>query len=184
MTQTEWENVQKGIYSWFFAATGIQTYWADQKRPQSDVAYSFGVLRPQSLVDEAEPETREREEDEDIYLDSFSSEIFTVNCQVFGTSQAFGKQAMAIMSKAKRALDLQEHLDALTAAGLTVVSASSISNLSAVAGAGFESRASMDVAFRVASVTQAENPSGYFNKVRVTDTDGVVGEDIGPPPEE
>jgi hypothetical protein len=180
----DWSTTQKAIYSWFFEATGIQTAWADQKRPQDEISDSFGTLRVQALTPEAQPETRVREgADGDLYEDSVQTHLLTIGCQVATASQDFEKHATNIMAKAQAKLNLREFQDALSAAGLSVVATGTISNISAIAGAGFESRAAMDVVFRVAAVTEAENASGYFNKIEMT-ANGVLQPMIGPPPDE
>jgi hypothetical protein len=180
----DWSTTQKAIYSWFFSATGFQTAWADQERPQDAIGDGFGTLRVQAFTPEAQPEKRTREgNDGDLYEDSIQTHLLTINCQVATASQDFEKHAMNVLAKAQAKLDLREYQEALSEAGLSVVSTGTLSNISAIAGAGFESRASMDVVFRVAAVTEAENASGYFNKIEMT-ANGVLQPMIGPPPDE
>jgi hypothetical protein len=177
-----WAEIQQAIYTWANGSTDCATAWADQKRPQDDINSAMVTLRPMSVIDEGEAEVRERETSGELYQDSFLSHLLTVNVQVATKSSAFASHAMNIAQRARNSLRLLDFSAGLDAAGLSVVQAGAVSNISAVAGPGFESRATFDVVFRVMSVTEAETSSGWFNQVQITGN-GVVGDWIGPPEE-
>lgn len=173
--------VQKALYTWFKNSTGLPVVWAFQKRPQKDREAGFGVLQ---ILSVGMPPSLEVDEERTIGTAATipaSIEIsrswvgtrrIVVNCQVVTNSQDFECSAFNALSSAQA--QLRGSVDLETGA-LTYVFESPITNLSAVAGEGYESRASMDVTFDVQSVFTEATPSGWFNQAVIN------GKQIGPP---
>lgn len=180
-----WSDVQQALYTWFASSTGLPTSWAFQKRPQDDVANGFGTLTVMSVdfvPSMDQDETRMREAAGELYADQVGLRYLEVNCQVASASQAFDGHAQNLLSRAQAALTLTEYANAFDAAGICVIGSSTITNISAVAGAGFESRASMDVTFCVQSIATPETTDGYFDHVVLVNEDTDNEQEIGPAP--
>lgn len=180
-----WTDVQQALYTWFATSTGLATSWAFQKRPQDNIASGFGTLTvlsvelPPSLE---EDETRTRETAGELYADQVGTRYLTINCQVASAVQSFEGHAQNLLSRAQAALTLTEFNNSLGAAGVTFVRNGAITNISAIAGAGFESRASMDVVFSVQSLSIPEQTDGYFTHTILTNLDTGNTKQIGPAP--
>jgi hypothetical protein len=169
--------IQRALYTWFFDVTGFQVAWANQKRPQDDIVDGIGTLQITSITQEGSAdEVRQREEAGDLYLDRVGSRLIVLNCQVATLNADFESHAMNVLGRAAASLRLDEHFAPLEEAGLSLVSIGALSDISAISGNQYQSRASFDVTFRAQSIARASVASGYFDKVQINN-----GADIGPP---
>lgn len=149
----EWEEVQGAILAWLVDSTGLAVAWAEQpKRTQS--ARPSATLKilsgPRVIHNDHTSKTWNATTS---LIDKVASGIreFTVTAQVYTDDVKPNGHAMNYLARAQAALKMPEFLKALSAAGVAIVTHQGITNLSAIAGADWESRASMDVVFRVAS---------------------------------
>lgn len=184
--------VQKALYNWFANSTELPVDWAFQKKSQRSAPNGFGVLQILSvamLPDLTEDELRTTDINgnsdpaaiaaaAELYKTWVGTRRLIVNCQVVrkpstaGADQSFSTHAFNYLLAAQSTARGSEDLEA---GNLTFVSVSPLTNLSAVAAEGFESRASMDVTFDVQSIFTETVPSGWFNQAVIN------GEQIGPP---
>lgn len=149
----EWETVQGAILAWLVDSTGIRTAWAEQpKRTQdSRPAATLKILSGPRVIHNDHTSKVWNATTE--LIDKVASGLreFTVTAQVYTDSVRPNYHALNYLARAQAALKMPEFLKALSAAGVAVVTHEGINNLTAIAGADWESRASMDVVFRVAS---------------------------------
>lgn len=167
--------VQQALYTWLNSSTGLPTCWAFQERAQDNIATGFAVMTLLSVSmppDIEQDEQRSVETSGELYNEWVGTREIVLNVQVFSATQAFTGHATSLLSEAQATLRGHAGFEA---AGLTFLRESGITNISAVAGAGYESRASMDITFHVFSVFTSSQPSGWFNKAVIN------GKQIGPP---
>jgi hypothetical protein len=94
----------------------------------------------------------------------------TVSCQVMGEG------ALGYITLAQQALSLPSVLAALLAAGLGVIEAGPITNITAIANARRLSRHSMDVRFALGS--EIAEQTGYIQTTEVTSDFGTIDPDL------
>ncbi len=166
---------QQALYTWLNTSTGLPTSWAFQERAQDNIAAGFAVMTLMSVSmppDIEQDEERTVEAAGELYNEWVGTREIILNVQVFSATQAFAGHAVNLLSGAQATL---RGWAGFEAAGLTFLRESGITNISAVAGAGYESRASMDITFHVFSVFTSVQPSGWFNQAVIN------GKQIGPP---
>jgi hypothetical protein len=149
----EWETVQGAILAWLVDSTGLTVAWAEQpKRTQSRrPAATLKLLSgPRVIHNDHTTKTWNAETE---LIDRVASGLreFTVTANVYTDDVKPNGHAINYLARAQAALKMPEFLKALSTAGVAVVTHEGINNLTAIAGADWESRASMDVVFRVAS---------------------------------
>lgn len=149
----EWETAQAAIHAWLVDSCGVTFAWAEQPRrtqnskPSGTVKLLSG---PRVIHNDFTTKTWNAETE---LIDKVASGVreFTINAQVYTDSVTPNEHALNYMARAQSALKLPEFLRRFSDAGVAVVTQEGINNLTAIAGADWESRASMDVVFRVMS---------------------------------
>ena len=172
----DYATIQKALYTWLYTGLGgLPVSWAFQKRAQNDRELGYGVLTILSVgmpPDLVQDEARQATVGEEIYLQLVGTRRLVLNAQCVTNSQLPTQSAIALLSQAQATLRDNGNLDA---AGITFISDSPITNLSAVVAEGFESRASIDITFDVVSDFTSATPTGWFNQAVIN------GNQIGPP---
>lgn len=156
-------------------ATGLPTQWADQElqTPAGDfVRLRLGDTLPVADMDQVEeialPDGQP--DGEEVELRVTAHEELQLSVQAF-TVQTVGPAAAAnVLKRARRLLQLPHLRDVLRGAGLVLVDAARVQNLSEIAGADFEGRAAMDVTLRAAETESAR--VGYIATATLTAEDG------------
>lgn len=168
----DWSGLQDTIGRWAHTADA-QVVWGRENAPgavkpyvalkitQAPEAISYDQ---QSLVYDATDDT--------LVPNVCGQREFVCNVQAFTSSDAPASDAASILSTLTSSLWLQSTADDFVANGLAYVDGSAITVLDDIALGEFDSRASMDVRFRIAS-NYLPGPSsgvGYINRVSGTGT--------------
>lgn len=169
----DWEIVESALYDWLNQSLELDDHiiFSDQNVPQPE--YPYATLKRISEIEEGgDSEVRYRTLDidgnevvdpADAYKNQaifYESILLTFSVQFYVDARSGANDpisnAMALASKAKRALSLNSIQEILTAGGLSVVNEGTINDTSVVVNGEWVSRASMDVVFRTASVMTEE----------------------------
>lgn len=170
----DYATIQKALYTWLNLGLSLPVSWGFQKRAQNN-RQGYGVLSILSVgmpPDLVKDEAQQVEIGDELYQRLVGTRRIVLNVQCVTASQLPAEHAVALLSQAQATLRDNATLDE---AGITFVSDSPITNLSAVVAEGFESRASFDVTLDVVSDFTSATPTGWFNKAVIN------GKQIGPP---
>ncbi len=150
----DWVQTQAAILTWLANATGLTVAWTKQPRaPQDGKPFAtLGLLGSLRMVG-ADSITKKWNPVTGLIDRTISGHRdFTVQAQVFTDSVMPDSHALNYLARAQIALGMPEFINALGGSGVAIVSSNPIQDLSDIAGADWQSRASMDVIFRVAAV--------------------------------
>jgi len=153
----DWEAVQGAILAWMVNSTGVTVAWAEQPR-RAQTQRPTGTVKILSG-----PRVIHKDHTTKVYnagttlIDRVASGLreFTIQAQIFTDDVTPNGHAISYLARAQSALKMPEFLKDLSAADVAVVQHEGITNLTSIAGADWESRASMDVVFRVAANVSA-----------------------------
>jgi hypothetical protein len=174
----DWPTIQGAIVEWMRDSTGLTVAWTRQPRAPQDgkpfaTLWKLGGLR---IVGRDAVAKKYNAETELIDRTLIGNRDFTVQAQVYTNEVAPGDDAMAILARAQTALTLPEFIRALGDHGVAILTSQPIQDLSAIAGADWESRAVMDVMFRVGMKAAAQSVPPIANvRRKLTLRDGNDG---------
>jgi hypothetical protein len=166
-----WPAIQSALEAWIVAATGLQAAQVihkNKKVPQPMPPYV--ELRPGTLATVGQDELREitnlANAGAEIELQVIGRRSFTVSVQAYSAAaDAVDNGAVDLLTKAKMALALPSRLAAFRAAGLSLIEAEAVLDLSTRTPGG-TGRASMDVRFNVTD--SASEFTGYIATVNLS----------------
>jgi len=181
----DFEAFENAIHSWFSDATGLETVWRQQSAPQPEHPYgSLQVIAgptPESPAwDERCDTDLTRPRGQEIHEELVVPAQVTVSCQVhvpMPDARNPGYNAVSYVQRALGALAKPTVTDALRAAGVAVVRHGPVQNLNEVIEDAFESRANIDVIFRV-SLTE-DDYVGYIAKINAESTTLGIDQEFG-----
>ena len=163
-----WATLEDAIYTWFVAASGLsRVYWAEQNVPQRDE--TFAVLKiiagpiQVGTADQVALTTNLAAPGAEVVHTVHGDREMTLNCQVVSRTITSANTARDYLSKAQTGLFLPTRRAALQTAGWAPIDAGAITDLTALMGPDFHSRASMDVRFRIRDT--ATESTGYIATV-------------------
>lgn len=189
-----WATIEKAIRDWLATCTGITVIWSDEHANQPAWPYAtvkiisgpvqLGHDERRATVDDKGTVTREVRGPRDL----------TVSCQVHCASDAAGANATHYLGIAQASLGLPSVLEAFRAAGVAVVDAGDVQDLTFIAGGAVRSRGAMDVRLRVTSsiadTTQDMATAGLVGQLYdaagnlAIEADSTIGTPPPPPEEE
>lgn len=165
----DWRQVQNTLRDAFRAASGLSSViWARQNAPQPARPYATlqviaGPLRLGALDEENDVYQAGNAAGEEIEQTFKGQREFTLSCQVFADTTADAGTAYDYLSRAMSGLSLPSAQSLFVNVGLAVVSANGIQDLSALLETKWQSRAQMDVRFRIAD--SVVEKTGYIATV-------------------
>ncbi len=164
-----WTVARKAVFDWLKLSTGTNVAWANQDAPIP--AYPAGILNVIAVVPtDPRPEQR-RETDlgqpagQEVLLKNVRQYRMTISAQILTRQKMdadfdWDAGAFALATDAGKALGLGTQLDALRVAGLSLISAGEVTDLSSVEGSGFTDRAQLDAIFAFAD--SVDERTGYI----------------------
>ncbi len=167
--------IENTLVDWVRTSTGLTTLWNGQNRTQK--AKPFAELkRTAGPIKIGADELRRRMVDDELFTDVVGLRGLTYNLQVFSGSDAPGENAEHYLSIAQSALDHPAILEKFLAAKINLTGSTSITDLDAIVGTGFDSRASMDVTLEVVSnlVPAADQPTNWIETATATGGAGTI----------
>ncbi len=166
--------IEAALVSWLRTSTGISVMWSSQNRPQ--VAKPFLVLKmvagPTIIGRDTQRHRMVTVEDvPTLYTDIVGARSLTYNVQAFTNSDKPGENAQHYLSIAQAALGHDDVIDLFVAAKIGLTRADSIVDLDSISGAGFESRASLDLVISTVSalVPSVDAPTNWIETVELVD---------------
>lgn len=146
-----WNAAKDALYEWASSASGVSVIWARQSAPPPATPYVTLALvgGPIAIGHDAQRRVHlpDGEELADLRVDWLGAREMTLSVNVYGGD------ALAIASTLQSSLSLETVRDALAAAGMSVIRAGDIRDLTALLETTFESRAQMDVRLRFTTTT-------------------------------
>ena len=160
-----WPLTQRAILEWLRKSTGITVAWTKQKKKPQD-AKPFASLWLLGRLRRVEGDVITKKWNAQTQLIDRTvtgQREFTVQAEVFTDDATPTGHAMSVLAKAQTALRMPEFIKALADSGVAIVADDPIADLSAIAGEGWESRASMDVVFRITMKAPAKSVPAIAN---------------------
>lgn len=165
------EAIEQAVYTWVKNATGVPlVYWVDQNVPQSRT-YPYATLRFGDELPVGLPEQRESVDlgeapGEEIGLTARQHLELPLSVQVWTQAAVGASSARALLRRARAALGLESVRAALSEAGVSVLDAGRVQNLSGLFGADRVGRANLDV--RLLCADEAAERTGWIETVNGT----------------
>lgn len=166
--------IENALVSWLRTSTGISVLWSNQNRPQ--VAKPFIVVKHVAGPTVIGRDTQRRRMVtvvgiSTLYTDIVGARSLTYNVQAFTNSDKPGENAQHYLSIAQAALAHDVTIDLFVTAKMGLTRADSIADLDSISGAGYESRASLDLVISTISalVPSVDAPTNWIDTVELID---------------
>lgn len=178
---TDWGAIFDALYTWAHGQTGLAVVWAHEPEPRP--AFPFGVLTVTSpAVRIGGPDETRTSYDPnapagaEVTVEVGGLRRLAVSFQVAtrrDPSVAYdaAKSAVAYVAKAQTALALPSVVDALSAAGLAVINADQVQDVSAVEDLDWVERVNLDIQLGLADVVS--ETTTYIERATVSSQLGV-----------
>ena len=153
-----WTTVENALYTWLNGSTGLTVIWADQDAPQP--AYPYATLKiisgptRVSQVDEVRQSyDAGQPSEQEVGLETGGPREMTVSVQVFARQSATTPTSHPrdMLSRAQAALGMASYQAALRTAGVAVIEAMAVQDVSLNVDDSWSARAVMNVRFRLSS---------------------------------
>jgi hypothetical protein len=183
MPQANWTAIEDALIAWVKGATGLpdgSVIWDDQRgeRPAAPFAtlHLDGDVTP-GVFDEAShrvnpdaPPTSPGVpgEGDELIFETVAQGEFTCTVHVFAAATNGASSARVLTNRVRNALSIEPQVEAFDVLGIAIIDRGTVRNLTALLDTEFESRASVDVRFRVADGTTA---TGTFIEAVETEND-------------
>lgn len=162
--------LENALHAWAENALGVPTVWSSQNAPAPKPKpyatlrlvgpHSLGNTETDRRTNLAAPAGQEIEETIKEHQE------WVLSVQTFADPATGAAAARSILALARMRGRIRSALDLLDASGVVLVEVGDTQDLSAVFGERFESRAVMDVRFRV--VDQVTDHAGYIDQVGIS----------------
>lgn len=140
-------NIQASLKHFFETSTNIAFMWATVS--QRMIQKPFGVLSLQNSAVLGRDMSGYTFGDPGVTIDIAGQREITVNAQVFSRDSDPNRSGRAYLENARLALKIPAYQETLAESGLIFVEAHTINDLDHIASGRKESRASLDLVFRV-----------------------------------
>lgn len=142
-----WQQIQVALKSFFEQGAGIPFLWANES--QRMLKKPMGILSLENSAVLGRDMSGYTFKDSGVTIDIAGQREITVNAQVFSRASHPDQSGRAYLEKARFALKHPIYQKVLADSGLVFVEAHTINDLDHIASGRKESRASLDLVFRV-----------------------------------
>lgn len=168
-----WNDIEDAIFKWFIEGSGLPAVvWGNQDGPQPVQPYGTlliaGPRKVGGLDQQVDVTDLDQPAGEEVSQTLTGIREVTVSCQAFAAPTVGSTPARSYLSNALMSLELPTIRQRLINAGLSVIEANDITDVSALMGTRWQSRAAMDVRFHL--VDSAVEKTGYIAMVEVSNT--------------
>lgn len=167
-----WTTTENAFYTWLVTATGLTVIWADQDAPQPALPYAtLKIISGPTRVSQVDEVRQSYDAGQalgaEVALETGGPREITLSVQVYARQSATtpSSHPRDLLTRAQAALGMASYLAALQAAGVAVIEAMPVQDVSLKVDDSWSARAVMSVRFRLAaSVTERV---GYIAAVDV-----------------